>query len=165
MNDTGQSAAGPSHCWTEVAVAAFMALLGLVTILGSVRVGISWGAEGPQSGFFPFYVGLVIIGTSAVNLARAYMDKSRGLFAEWSQLRQVVAVVVPTAVYVFAIPYAGIYLASAILIAFFMLWLGKYRLPITAAVAIGVPLALFLMFEKWFLVPLPKGPIEILLGF
>lgn len=142
-----------------------MALLGLVTILGSVRVGISWGAEGPQSGFFPFYVGLVIIGTSAVNLVRAYMDKSRGLFAEWGQLRQVVAVVVPTAVYVFAIPYTGIYLASAVLIAFFMLWLGKYRVPITAAVAIGVPLALFLMFEKWFLVPLPKGPIETLLGY
>ena len=36
---------------------------------------------------------------------------------------------------------------------------------ISLAVGIGVPLALFLMFERWFLVPLPKGPLEALLGF
>jgi hypothetical protein len=65
---------------------------------------------------------------------------------------------------VFIVPYSGIYLASAVLIAVFMTWLGKYRWKITAAVSVGVPVAVYLMFEKWFLVPLPKGPIEGLLG-
>jgi hypothetical protein len=163
--DHAAGGAGPSHRLIEIGVAAFLGLVGLITIIGSIRVGIGWGAEGPQSGFFPFYVGVIIILTSAVNLVRAVPEKSGALFAEWGQLRQVMAVVVPTAVYVFAIPYTGIYLASAILIAFFMIWLGKYRVGITAAVAIGVPVVLFLMFEKWFLVPLPKGPIETFLGF
>ena len=142
MNDTThQPGDGPSHRWTEVSVGAIIALLGLVTMIGSWKVGIGWGAEGPKSGFFPFYVGLAIILGSAVNIARAYGDRSRGLFAEWSQLRQVMAVVIPTTVYVLVLPFTGIYLASIVLIVGFM------------------------MFEKWFLVPLPKGPIEAMLGF
>lgn len=165
MNDTThQPGAGPSHRWTEVSVAVIIALLGLITIIGSVKVGIGWGAEGPKSGFFPFYVGVAIILGSAVNLAHAYAERATGNFAEWSQLRQVMAVVIPTAIYVFAIPYTGIYLASTVLITGFMIWLGKYRIPLAAAVGIGVPLVLFLMFERWFLVPLPKGPIEVMLG-
>ncbi len=165
MNDTThQSGDGPSHRWTEVSVAAIIALLGLITIIGSIKVGIGWGAEGPKSGFFPFYVGIAIILGSAVNLAQAYAERSKGKFAEWGQLRQVMAVVIPTAVYVFVIPYTGIYLASAVLIVGFMMWLGQYKAPLALAVGIGVPLALFLMFERWFLVPLPKGPIEVMLG-
>jgi len=165
MSDTTRHGSGPSHRWTELGVAAIMALFGLITIIGSLQVGIGWGAEGPKSGFFPFYIGLFIIVGSIVNLAQRYFEHDDGLFAEWSQLRQVLAVVIPTTVYVFAIPYTGIYVASAVLIALFMSWLGNYRWPITAAIAIGVPVAIFLMFEKWFLVALPKGPIEYWLGF
>jgi putative tricarboxylic transport membrane protein len=166
MSDTSRHAGtGPSHRWMEVGVAAVMVLFGLIVIIGSLRVGIGWGAEGPKSGFFPFYIGLIIILGSLVNLGQAYMDRGTRLFAEWGQLRQVLAVVVPTTVYVFAIPYTGIYVASATLIALFMTWLGHYRWPLTAAVAVGVPIAIFLMFEKWFLVALPKGPIEYWLGF
>jgi hypothetical protein len=62
-----------------------------------------------------------------------------------------------------AIPYVGIYLVSATLIAVFMLWLGKYRWSLAAAISIGVTIAIYLMFEKFFLVPLPKGPLEQLL--
>ena len=165
MTDSShQSGSGPSHRWTEVSVAAIIALLGLITILGSLKVGIGWGSEGPKSGFFPFYVGVAIILSSAVNIAQAYGERSTGKFAEWSQLRQVMAVVIPTTVYVFVIPFTGIYLASAVLIVGFMMWLGNYKAPLALAVGIGVPLVLFLMFERWFLVPLPKGPIEVMLG-
>src|SRR5438045_3710145 len=113
MSDTAQRAGGtgPSHRGTELGVAVIMALLGLITIVGSLQVGIGWGPEGPKSGFFPFYIGVIIILASAVNLAQAWFERSRALFAEWSQLRQVFAVVVPTTIYVFAISYAGIYLA------------------------------------------------------
>jgi putative tricarboxylic transport membrane protein len=88
----------------------------------------------------------------------------RTLFADWSQLRSVLSVVIPTTIYVFAVPWVGIYVASLILIAVFMRWLGRYGLPMSAAVSAGTVLAIYLMFEKWFLVPLPKGPIEDFLG-
>ena len=118
---------GPSHRWVEIGVAVFLALLGLITIIGSLQVGIDWGLEGPKAGFFPFYLGVLIVIASIINFVQIMMTRSDVLFAEWSQLKQVLAVVVPTTVYVAFIPYIGIYAASVLLIAIFMKWLGRYR--------------------------------------
>jgi len=63
------------------------------------------------------------------------------------------------------VPYTGIYAASALLIAFFMLWFGRYNWLFAIGIAVLVPVLTFLMFEIWFLVPLPKGPLENLLGY
>lgn len=157
---------GPSHRKVEIGVAAFMALLALIGIFGSIQVGIGWGAEGPRAGFFPFYVSLIVLFACMVNvyqvLASRKPDKA---FAEWSQLRQVVSVLLPTAIYVALVPYIGIYVASAILIAVFMRWFGGYNWGVVAVVSIAVPILTFLMFEVWFLVPLPKGPLESYLGY
>ena len=68
-------------------------------------------------------------------------------------------------VYVLLIGYLGIYVASALFIAFFMAWLGRYPFYKVIPVAVLVPLMLFMMFEVWFLVPLPKGPLEAALGY
>jgi putative tricarboxylic transport membrane protein len=158
--------AGPSHRSVEIGVALFIAVFALIVIGGSVQAGIGWGAEGPKAGFFPFYIGLLILISSAVNFIRIVTETSdRGLFAEWGQLAKVMSVLVPTAIYVALIPWIGIYVASILLIAFFMKWLGRYDWPLVAAVSLGVPLAVFLIFERWFLLPLPKGPIEAYLGF
>lgn len=158
--------AGPSHRGVEIGVALAIGLIGAVAIIGSIKVGVGWGAEGPQAGFFPFYCGLIVVISSAVNLLQIFRSEDDGaLFADWGQLRQVMSVVIPTTIYVFAIPYLGIYVCSAILIASFMIWLGRYPVLVAAAVAIGMPLATFLMFEIWFLVPLPKGPLENMLGY
>ena len=86
-------------------------------------------------------------------------------FVERTQLKQVLQVFIPTVVFVIAIGLLGIYIASAIFITFFMVWLGKYSWYKAVPIAIGVPLFLFVMFETWFLVPLPKGPIETALGY
>lgn len=155
---------GPSHRGVEIGVAVFLALLGLITIIGSLQVGIGWGLEGPKAGFFPFYLGVLIIIASAVNFVQIMMARSDALFAEWRQLRQVLAVVVPTTIYVALVPYAGIYLASALLIAAFMKWLGRYGWSLIIVISAGVPIMTYLMLEKWFLIPLPKGPIEDFLG-
>ena len=157
--------AGPSHRSVEVGVAAFMALLALIGIYGSIKVGIGWGGEGPRAGFFPFYVSIIVLIACAINLISVLaMDKER-VFAEWGQLRQVLSVLVPTIVYVGLIPYLGIYVSSALLIAFFMRLFGRYGWIVTVAVSVAVPVLTFLMFETWFLVPLPKGPLERMLGF
>jgi putative tricarboxylic transport membrane protein len=162
-NETG--GAGPSHRSVEIGVAGFMALLALVGIYGSLKVGIGWGDEGPRAGFFPFYVSLVVLLSCAVNLLSALAIPAGKLFAEWGQLRQVISVLVPTIIYVALVPYLGMYVASALLIAFFMRWFGNYGWLTAVAVAILVPVLTFLMFEIWFLVPLPKGPLENFLGY
>ena len=167
MSDTSQNAggAGPSHRSVEIGVAGFMALLAVIGIVGSLQVGIGWGAEGPKAGFFPFYISLIVLISCAVNLVGILREFSgREVFAEWEQIRRVMSVIIPTTVYVFAVPYLGMYLASGLLIAVFMKWIGRYRWLTVLALSIGVPVVTYVMFERWFLVPLPKGPVEDWLG-
>ena len=118
----------------------------------------------PRAGFFPFYIGIFIVASSAINLWNGLREDNDELFAEWGQLRQVMSVVIPTAIYVGAMPFTGLYLASIIFIGWFMRWLGKYRWVVVLAVAFGMPIATYFIFERWFLVPLPKGPVEEWLG-
>jgi putative tricarboxylic transport membrane protein len=166
MTDTSHTGGGgPRHRAVEAGVALCMVLFGIIVIVGSFQVGIGWGPEGPKSGFFPFYLGAVIVAASMANLARAIVEGNPDrLFADWSQLAQVVSVVIPTAIYVFAVPWLGIYVSSMLLIAAFMKWFGRYGWARTLAVAVGMPAVAYVLFEKWFLIPLPKGPIEDLLG-
>jgi putative tricarboxylic transport membrane protein len=157
---------GPSHRAVELIVAIATGLFAVAVIVGSIQVGMAWGIDGPGAGFFPFYIGLFILASSIINFGRAFSDMpSDKLFAEWGQLRQVLSVVIPSGIYVALVPWIGIYISSMMLIAFFMKWLGRYSWALTAAIAIGVPSITFIVFERWFLVPLPKGPIEELLGF
>src|SRR5688500_452738 len=101
----GAVEAGPSHRALEMGIALAIVLFGAIVIFGSLQVGIDWGAEGPKAGFFPFYVGLLIVVSGVINLVQALGDRFKGgLFASWRQLRQVMSVVVPTAVYVAVIP-------------------------------------------------------------
>jgi putative tricarboxylic transport membrane protein len=164
MTTNSPDAAGPTYKATEAGVTLLIALFGAIVIFGSVKAGINWGAEGPRAGFFPFYVGLFIVAASAINLWNGLRDENHGLFAEWGQLRQVMSVVIPTAIYVGAMPFTGLYVASIIFIGWFMRWLGKYSWPTVTAVALGMPIVTYFIFERWFLVPLPKGPIEEWLG-
>ena len=162
----GAHGGGPSHRAVEIGVALFTAAFALIVVAGSVKAGVGWGAEGPRAGFFPFYVGLVILGSSIINLGAVISRRPDDqLFAEWGQLGQVMAMLVPTTIYVALVPWIGIYVASVLLIAVFMRWVGRYGWGMIAAVAVGVPVVTFVIFEKWFLVPLPKGPIEEFLGF
>jgi hypothetical protein len=161
----GDARSGPSQRGVEIGVAIATAVFALIVIVGSIQAGIGWGDEGPKAGFFPFYVGIAILISSIVNLMQAITVPRFERFAEWGQLRQVLAVVVPTAVYVGIIPWLGIYISSMLLIAFFMRRLGNYGWGLIALIAVGVPLVAFVVFERWFLVPLPKGPIEAFLGF
>jgi putative tricarboxylic transport membrane protein len=164
MTTNSSEIAGPTHKTVEAGVTLLIAGFGAIVIFGSVKAGINWGAEGPRAGFFPFYIGIFIVAASAINLWNGLRDGNDGLFAEWGQLRQVMSVVVPTAIYVGSMPFTGLYVASIIFIAWFMRWLGKYSWLTVLGVAFGMPIVTYFIFERWFLVPLPKGPIEEWLG-
>lgn len=151
----------------ELGVAAFLLLIAVLVITDSLRVGIGWADDGPRSGYFPFYIGLLLLGASGWVLVSTLLKwrTLTGEFASGEQLRTVAAMLVPMVVYVGGIWLLGIYLSSVVLIGYFMRRYGRFGWPATAAVSVGVPLVFFLVFERWFLVPLPKGPIERLLGF
>ena len=167
MDRQGEEGAAIGSRGPELGVAAFlMGLAGLV-IFDSLRVGIGWADDGPKSGYFPFYIGLILLVASGSVLVGELLRWRRAspAFAERGQLRSVLAILWPMVVYVALIGFTGIYVASTVLIAWFMWRHGKYRWIVTLPVAVAVPLVFFLVFERWFLVPLPKGPLERLLGF
>jgi putative tricarboxylic transport membrane protein len=164
-NPHARAEAGPGRRSVEIGVGLAMMIFAGLIVAGSLQSGIGWGAEGPKAGFFPFYVGLAILVASLVNVGRAlWTSVPAGVFADWGQLRQVLMILVPTAIYVAAVPTLGTYVSSMLLIGAFMKWLGHYPWRIVLPVAFGVPALVYFMFEKWFLVSLPKGPIEELLG-
>jgi hypothetical protein len=151
----------------ELAVAAFIFLLGAIVIVDSVRLGIGWQeVHGPRPGYFPFYIGLIMCVASLVNVARALMvpDKDNRTFVQVGQLKLVLSVLVPTMLYALLVTWIGIYISSILFIAFFMRWLGKYPWWKVIGVSLGTAVVIYLVFEKWFKVPLPKGPLENLLG-
>ena len=161
---------GSTRLWEIIVAACFFAVSVLV-MWDSRRLGASWGSDGPEAGYFPFYIGLFIFIASVVNLYTALTSGADGRkpFVYWGQLRMILIVLVPTAIYVALIvnPWMslGIYVASALFIAFFMRMLGKYSWLKVAAVSVGTMVAFFLMFEIWFQVPLPKGPLEAAFGY
>ncbi|NCW01381.1 MAG: tripartite tricarboxylate transporter TctB family protein, partial [Betaproteobacteria bacterium] len=122
----------------EIAVALFLFLLGLVVLADSWRIGASWAEDGPQAGYFPFYIGLIICITSLINFYKAFRMRDSSSFVSRQSLGLVLTVLLPTVVYVALIQWLGIYLASSLFIAAFMWRLGGYRLILIAPVAIGV---------------------------
>ncbi|OGA03164.1 MAG: hypothetical protein A3H35_15145 [Betaproteobacteria bacterium RIFCSPLOWO2_02_FULL_62_17] len=150
----------------EWITAVVMFLLGVLVMVDSVRVGIRWAEDGPQAGYFPFYIGLLLCLSSLWNLAKNFLGKTvaQKSFVGRGALKLILAMLVPTIVYVVLIGWIGFYLSSILYIGFFMIWLGKYSWTRSAAVSGAVIVCTYLMFEIWFRVPLPKGPVENLLG-
>ena len=165
-NETQESAALVTNRPVDIAVALIFLSLSAIVIFDSNRLGVGWReGEGPAPGYFPFYIAVAMAGASLVNLVRTSGDDATESFVSKQSFGRVLQVLIPTIVYVGLIKYVGIYVASALFIMCFMVVLGREGILRTVGVGVGVPLALFFMFERWFLVPLPKGPLEVLLGF
>jgi MFS family permease len=163
-NGTDRSAA--SIRAVEIGVAIAILLFGLVVVFDSYRIGAKWGDDGPQPGYFPFYIGLLICISSITILARGARNAALAeeSFVSRGELKKILTVLVPTVVYVSFISYLGLYVASTLYIAYFMWQIGKYSWITTIPVSVGVSVAFFLIFETWFQVALPKGPLEAALG-
>jgi hypothetical protein len=151
----------------EAVVAAVLLIVGIVTIVESRRLGAGWTSDGPGAGYFPFYIGLIIVIAGVGILYQALISKNRNtkVFADAEQLKRVASVLLPAALYVLATTFVGLYVASAIYIALFMVVLGKYSWVKAVIAALAVNTLFFLMFEVWFKVPLFKGawdPLRVL---
>lgn len=160
---SGEPARGISTRTAEIATAVVLFAIASLVIYDSVRLGFRWGADGPGAGYFPFYIGLIIALSSVTNLIQAVFGRSRkrgAIFVEWQSLRQVLSVLLPAAVFVLGIQIIGIYIAAAIYIGGFMIWLGRYSWLRSVLVGLGVAALAFITFEVWFQVPLYKGALD-----
>jgi len=151
----------------DLVVALLIGALGALVVYESARLGSSWGSDGPEAGYFPFYIGLFICVCSGVIAVQSALRlrTDRRTFVEYGQLKQVLTILVPTFGYVLGVQLIGIYVSAAVFILLFMKFMGKYSWLRSVIVGGSVSVCAFVMFEIWFKTPLPKGPVENLLGY
>ena len=149
----------------DVLTAVVLMLLGGVVIADSVRLGIGWGTDGPKSGFFPFWLALLMLAACALILIQSVRRKSSAPFVTREQLSPVLKVLWPAAAAVALMQFVGLYVASALYMAFYMRLVGRHGWLVVIGLAVLVPVVTFFVFETWFLVPMPKGPLEAWLGY
>ncbi|MBB5217471.1 tripartite tricarboxylate transporter TctB family protein [Parapusillimonas granuli] len=158
---------GLSHSHVDAITAVVVFALGLVMMFDNHRIGISWASDGPEPGYFPFHIGAILcIAGTAVFLGSVFgKNRNREIFVSWARFRLVLLVLVPTGFYILMVQFLGIYVASLLFIGGFMRLLGRIGWLKTLLVSVSVNVLLFWMFEIQFMVPLPKGPLEAMLGY
>jgi hypothetical protein len=149
----------------ELAVGLALGIGALILCWSNYQLGAGWNSYGPDAGYFPFRLSVVVFIASCFVLFHAIRNNDRTPFIEKAQARMVGVILIPLLIYVFVISYLGIYVASVIFIAAFMRFLGKFPWWKSALVSIGLMVAFFYVFEIQFGVPLPKGPLENWLGY
>ena len=144
-------------------LAAFAALMGF----DNWKSGAGWASDGPKAGYFPFYLSLLLGAASLYGLLRAALDQAGAAspFVSRDQLRRVMQVLVPTFLFCLCTQWLGIYVASFLLIAGFMRWVGKIAWWKSVLTSFLFSVAMFVTFDVAFDVIMPKGPLEALLGF
>ena len=163
--DTAGSAV--SNRTMNIVVALALMVVAAVVMVSSYRLGAGWAKDvGPDSGYFPFYVSLIMFVASGVTLVQHLLVRnSQGSFIARSELLMVLSILIPMTIFVILSLYIGIYISMALFIGFFMMWHGRYSFSRRFRSRSSFPIALFIIFEIWFLVPLPKGPFEAWLGY
>jgi hypothetical protein len=155
----------------ELVTAAMLMLLGGTVIYDAVRIGIGWGNEGPRSGFFPFWLAALMVIISGAIFFKALTTRSDLPFVTRERLVPVLKVLAPIAGFIFLTdppgPWSGLglYVSAGLYLGFYMRWVGRHDWFSVVALSVAVPLISFFIFEKWFLVPMPKGPVEAWLGY
>ncbi len=149
----------------ELVTASVLMFLGGVVLFDAVRLGFGWGPDGPRSGFFPFWLALILVLICGVMMAQATRDAQGKSFVSREQLDSVLKVLWPAVAAVALMHFVGLYVASALYMGFYMRWVGRHSWVTVVVIALGIPIGSFLVFEKWFLVPMPKGPLEQWLGY
>ncbi|NEV02445.1 tripartite tricarboxylate transporter TctB family protein [Bradyrhizobium uaiense] len=151
-----------------VDVVVSLLLLALALVLGwdNWRTGASWDSTGPQPGYFPFYLSVILGAASLYGMGAAFVSRREvaETFVTRAQLRRVMAVFVPTFLFCLATQYLGLYVASFLLIAGFMRLVGKIALWKSLLTAFVFTAAMFVTFDVAFDVIMPKGPLEAALG-
>lgn len=143
----------------ELLCAGAFLVLTAVVIADSVRIGFGWEKWGPQAGFLPFWVAIVMVFCGGVIFIQGLFMKVQGSFfmsrpAMWAMTW----VFLTTSLFVLMILYLGIYIATAVFAALFSAWLGRYPWYVVLAFAIITPIVVFYGMEKGLMIPLPKSP-------
>jgi len=149
----------------DLITAAVLVAGAALVIFDSVRLGIGWGTDGPNSGFFPFWLAVIMVAACVAIMLQALRRTPTEPFLTRERLGPVLKVLWPATAAVVLMQFVGLYVASAVYMGFYIRWVGRHRWVTVIGLAVAIPVVTFIVFEQWFLVPMPKGPLETWLGY
>jgi hypothetical protein len=151
----------------EIVTMALLMALAIVMGWDNWRTGMAWSDDGPQAGYFPFYLSVILGLAAAFGLVSALRDRAAAteIFVTRDQLRRVGQVFVPTLAFCLLTQWLGLYVASFLLIAGFMRIIGRIAWWKSVLTGLAFSLAMFVTFQIAFDVIMPKGPLEAWLGY
>ncbi len=149
----------------DVTTALVLAAGGILVLGDALRIGVGWSTDGPQSGFFPFWLAIALLACCASIVVREIRRGDRKPFIRREAMEPVLKVLAPAIAFVVLTQLIGLYVATALYMGFYMRWIGRHSWLATVGLSLAVPVITFLVFEVWFLVPMPKGPLEASLGY
>jgi putative tricarboxylic transport membrane protein len=153
----------------EIIVAAILLGIGVLVVADSIRLNIGWGMNGPEAGFFPFIMGSIVMVGCIIVIIQAIVKKEayQGAkpFLAKKAIKPVMNVIIPALAMVFLTEYIGLYVAAGLYMAFYMRWIGGHRWHIVIPLSVIVPLSIYVLFDRIFLIPMPKGIMEGIIPF
>lgn len=153
----------------DIVCAVIILCIGILVMYDAIRLNIRWGMNGPEAGFFPFILSLLVVIGCLIVVAQAIAKKgvanSDKLFIPKGALKPLAKCVIPAALMVLLTEYIGLYIAAGLYMAVYMRWIGRNRWATVILISIIVPLSTYFLFDKFFLIPMPKGSLEDILGF
>lgn len=151
----------------DIACGLALLLLGGLVVWESLKLKIGWGLNGPEGGFFPFWLAVGLAVCSGATVLKAFFRGSS--YGDLPFVRKggwvpVVKVAVPAFGMVALTEAIGLYPAAAVYLAVYMRWIGRHRWITILLVSILLPVASYFIFDKWFLIPMPKGYWTVISG-
>lgn len=150
--------------WAMIALGAFS----LVMAWDNYKTGMGWSEDGPQPGYFPFYLSVILVLASIYGIIKSLAEKRAGkddVFVTRDQFKRVLLVLLPTVAFCVGMQWLGLYVSAFLLTAGFMIFIGKLPVWKSVLTALIFSVAMFYIFEIKFDVIMPKGPFEALFGY
>src|SRR5258706_3457887 len=150
----------------DIAVSLLLLALAGLLAFDNWRTGMSWDSTGPQAGYFPFHLSVVLAAACLYGIGKEFLARRQAAesFVTRDQLRRVLQVFVPTLLFCLAMQWFGLYVASFRLIAGFRRIIGRIALWKSLLTSAVFTLVMFGTFDIASAVIMPKGPIEQLCG-
>ena len=149
----------------DLVTGSILLLMGAIVVFDALRLGIGWGSDGPKSGFFPFWLGALMVVACVAIIAQAWQRGVRTPFVSRDKLAPVLKVLLPAIALVVLTEWLGLYVSSALYVAVYTRWIGRHSWGTVIACSLGISVLSYIVFDRWFLVPMPKGPLETWLGY
>jgi putative tricarboxylic transport membrane protein len=120
-----------------------------------------WDANGPGSGFFPLWLGVVLAVLATLLLVSAVRQPDPGpaWLPRGHGAARLVAVVGATALFIVVMPVLGMTLGTLLFMAGLLRVLEGHSWRTTLAVSVGVTAANWALFVWWLRVPFPTGVV------